>query len=353
MVPRSNGQARPGRTFTLVPFADVKLDTSCADIVQGLIPCGGLAIIWGPPKCGKSFWTFDMAMHVALGWEYRGRRVHQGTVVYLALEGGNGFKARIEAFRQRHGVPDAPFYLIADRVNLVADHQALLQSMRNALGLDDPVLIVIDTLNRSLAGSESKDEDMAAYIAAADAIRSFYNCAVAIVHHCGVDGNRPRGHTSLSGAADAQLAVSRDAADNILVDVEWLKDGREGDRIVSRLEPLDVGTNDDDDPIASCVIVPVDGVEKPQPQAKKVRQSEQEILARRALVDAINDHGIDHQAAPRGSKAVTRQQWANEFYSRGFEDKSQDTRNKAFNRAATKLHAKCEIGERDGYVWIA
>ena len=41
----------------------------------------GLAVVWGAPKCGKSFWTFDALMHVALGWEYRGRRVRQGTIV--------------------------------------------------------------------------------------------------------------------------------------------------------------------------------------------------------------------------------------------------------------------------------
>jgi hypothetical protein len=34
---------------------------------------------------------------------------------------------------------------------------------------------------------------------------------VVIVHHCGIEGTRPRGHSSLTGAADAQLAVKRDA----------------------------------------------------------------------------------------------------------------------------------------------
>jgi hypothetical protein len=80
-------------------------------------------------KCGKSFWTFHMVMHVALGWKYRGRRVQQGAVVYLALEGGKGFEARIEAFRQRH-LPEhhdqVPFFLIADALNLVKDHSELI-----------------------------------------------------------------------------------------------------------------------------------------------------------------------------------------------------------------------------------
>jgi hypothetical protein len=66
-----------------------------------LIPLPGLTVIWGPPKCGKSFWTFDLSMHVALKWDYRGRRVHGGPVVYCCFEGQTGMQARVEAFRQR------------------------------------------------------------------------------------------------------------------------------------------------------------------------------------------------------------------------------------------------------------
>ena len=69
---------------------------------------------------------------------------------------------------------------------------------------------------------------MTAYVNAADAIRTAFDCAVIIVHHCGIDGTRPRGHTSLTGTCDAQLATKRDAANNIVVTVEWMKDGPEG-----------------------------------------------------------------------------------------------------------------------------
>ena len=64
--------------LALVSFDQIQVGTSRAYLVKGLIPSNGLSIVWGPPKCGKSFWTFDLAMHVALGREYRGRRVQQG-----------------------------------------------------------------------------------------------------------------------------------------------------------------------------------------------------------------------------------------------------------------------------------
>ena len=98
------------RVFELVRFEAVLLSTSAAYLVKGLIPRAGLTVVWGPPKCGKSFWAFDLAMHVARGVPYRGRRVQQGAVVYLALEGGYGFRARVDAYRRTHGIKDAPFY---------------------------------------------------------------------------------------------------------------------------------------------------------------------------------------------------------------------------------------------------
>src|SRR6187455_2945204 len=51
----------------LVPFDKVTLGTERRYLVKGLIPYPGLSVVWGPPKSGKSFWTFDLVMHVALG----------------------------------------------------------------------------------------------------------------------------------------------------------------------------------------------------------------------------------------------------------------------------------------------
>ncbi len=62
--------------FKLVPFNEVQITTERNYLVKGLIPREGLTVLWGPPKCGKSFLAFDMVMCVALGREYRGRHVH-------------------------------------------------------------------------------------------------------------------------------------------------------------------------------------------------------------------------------------------------------------------------------------
>src|ERR1700730_9837190 len=85
---KANGTKRP---ITIIPFDEIRLNPNDRPyVVKGLIPREGITVVWGPPKSGKSFKVFDLCMHVALGWEYRGRRVQQGAVVYCSFEGQAG-----------------------------------------------------------------------------------------------------------------------------------------------------------------------------------------------------------------------------------------------------------------------
>jgi hypothetical protein len=144
-----------GRVIPIIPFEQIKLTTEPQYLVKGLIPRHGLIVVWGPPKCGKSFWTFDVVMHVALAWMYRGRRVQGGAVLYGAFEGAHGFRTRVEAFRQRsladHAEP-VPFFLEPLTLNLVAEHQQLIAAIKAALRETVPAAVVLDTLNRSIQG---------------------------------------------------------------------------------------------------------------------------------------------------------------------------------------------------------
>jgi hypothetical protein len=206
----------------------------------------------------------DAMLHVALGWPYRGRKVAQGTVVYCAFEGQNGYRNRATAFRQRR-LPDhsdpVPFYLLAAPISFAKDHASLISEIRAQLGPGTkPVAVVLDTLNRSLDGSENDDRDMSSYIKAADAVREAFGCLVVIVHHCGHETTRPRGHTSLGCAADIQIAVKCEGGVNITSTVEFMKDGPGGEVITSRLEVVEIGIKGNSDALTSCVVVEADAV---------------------------------------------------------------------------------------------
>jgi hypothetical protein len=78
---------------------------------------------------------------------------------------------------------------------------------------------------------------------------------VQIIHHCGLDGSRPRGHSSLTGAVAVQHAQKRRGGD-ITIEVEFMRDGPEGTKIESRLITMEIGKDVEGEPITSCVTVP-------------------------------------------------------------------------------------------------
>lgn len=79
---KNNAESGEQVAFPMVPFESIRLDTEDRDyLIKGLLPRSGLAVIWGPPKCYKSFWATDTALYIAAGREYLGRRVQQAPVV--------------------------------------------------------------------------------------------------------------------------------------------------------------------------------------------------------------------------------------------------------------------------------
>jgi hypothetical protein len=257
-----NGKATPGKSkFQLIPFDQLRPGNDPGYLVDDLIPLRGIVLIWGKRKCLKSFWTYDLCFHIAHCTEYRERAIHSGgPVVYCAFEGAHGYKKRAEALRRYHKIPVdivVPLYLVAARINMVKEHPLLIAAIREQLMGELPRVIVLDTLNKSLVGSESKDVDMAAYIVAAEALRGAFDCVVIIVHHCGYDETHPRGHTSLTGAVDAEFEVVREG---MLVTVKnvTMRDGAEEFEIRSAAQIIDVGTDIHGKDLTSLVIVPTD-----------------------------------------------------------------------------------------------
>jgi RecA-family ATPase len=232
------GNRQPRERFTLKQFDSIEISDASTYLVKDILPDIGLAVIYGPEKCGKSFWIFDLLMHVALGWEYRGHDVQQGSVIYCALEGGRGFAKRIVAWRERHLIEDhdpVPFWLLDVRIELARDHLALIAAIRAQA--KRPRAVIIDTLNRAINGSENNPEDMGGFIRAADAIREAFNCLVIVIHHCPLVGGRPRGHTSLSGADDVQISVEKNADNGIItVKIVHMKDDEAGLVLASKLK---------------------------------------------------------------------------------------------------------------------
>jgi hypothetical protein len=299
-------------------------------------------------------------MHIVLGWVYRGRYVEQGPAVYVACEGARGLEARTAAYRKHRVGEDADpdFFLLTTRLDLVADADDLIAAIRSEIGPTQPSAIVIDTLNRSIPGSESRDEDMSAYVKAADSIREAFLAAVIIIHHCGVNGGRPRGHTSLTGAADAQIAIEKHDSGRITATVEYMKDGAEGDVIASRLEVVEVGINRRGKPITSCVVEEDEAPPMTARPAKGPRLSDATKIALDTLRKATTEAGQNPPPSnhiPASARVVSLDTWRRFHYAGtcpGDDELSPEARKKAFQRSRDKLQAAKIIGVFNGFYWI-
>ncbi len=181
-----------------------------------------------------------------------------------------------------------PFYLQAMQLDLVAEAKDLVDSIQ-FYSQAPPALVVLDTLNRSLCGSENRDEDMSAYVKAVDIIRQAFDCAVLVVHHSGVEALDLVGHTSLTGAADAQLSIKRDD-NHLIVTVEAMKDGRQGDALASRLiDDLEVGIDSKGAPITSCVL---EGTELTPAQTERGNKLPKNHASMLGILDDAGSDGL-------------------------------------------------------------
>jgi hypothetical protein len=335
--------------FKLKRFDEIGLTTKPNYLIKGLLPRSGLAVIWGPPKCGKSFIAFDAAMHIALGREYRGRRIQQGTVVYCALEGGGGFDRRVHAWRKRklgdHHTEAIPFYLLDVALDLIADHNELVACIGAQVAR--PSVVFVDTLNRALVGDENSSADMGKLVRAAGAIYTAFNCLVVLIHHCGVAGNRPRGHSSLSGADDAQIAVNRDKDDVITVTIEHMKDSPSGAPFACKLEQVQLGEDDEGDPMTSLIVVATEAAETGS-KLTKVQKFAFDLLRKLIASQSVEPPADANLAGFHGCLADS---WRKEFYATYPADK-QATKKKALLRATLDLEqAKLIVLWRE-WIWV-
>lgn len=194
--------------------------------MKDLIPAKDMTVIYGRPKSGKSFVALDIGWHVATGTPYHGKEVVQGPVIYMPFEGHSAIPIRAYALNKEKGpAPDLHIPKRHPPKVTIKETRAVIKEIQ-AYGID-PVLIILDTLNRSLVGSENDDEAMGPYVDQMQKLVSEFNCAVLIVHHQGHQDGRPRGHSLLPAAIGCQIKVMKEGK-IIDAEVEFMKDGPEG-----------------------------------------------------------------------------------------------------------------------------
>lgn len=182
-------------------------------LVEGMLTMTSTAALYGMPSTGKTTLALSLATAIGTGTEFFGRSTIQGSVVYVASEGRGGFPGRIRAAKVEANAGGLiGIYVVNDTVGLDSQHDALIQSIQGQLAIP-PVLVVIDTLARSMLGlKENEQGDMGRVIRGADQIRDATGATVLLIHHTTKDGGAERGSGALRGALDTMMKVERSSS---------------------------------------------------------------------------------------------------------------------------------------------
>ena len=220
--------------------------------IKGVMPAKGIAAIFGPSTSGKSFLAIDMAVAIAEHATWFGYRVQSCPVVYVCLEGEAGFGQRVRAWEvaSRRSLPEGLHMVLQPfRITFSDDVEELAQVVPKG------AVVFVDTLNRAAPTSdENSSRDMGAILEGAKQLQSFTDGLVVLVHHTGKDVNQGmRGHSSLFAAMDATVALKRNG-DSRQWEVAKAKDGSDGKSHAFKLRVVELGEDDDGDPITSCVV---------------------------------------------------------------------------------------------------
>jgi hypothetical protein len=193
-------------------YSDTELETlpPLRFFVDGVFPEESLLCIYGPPGCGKSFLSLDLACSVASGINWLSRKVTAGPVLYVAAEGGRGYRKRVMAWKKAKLLEGTsiPVSFVLEPANLHG-HEDVEHILRAADSLQEPPsLIVFDTLHRSMTGGdENSAQDIGLVMDRAARIRRELPGSVLFIHHTRKDGDTERGSVSIRGSVDTHAEV--------------------------------------------------------------------------------------------------------------------------------------------------
>lgn len=225
-------------------------------LVKGVVPDESLGLIFGGSGTFKSFLALDLALHVAHGLPWLGRKTSEGPVLYLAAEGGAGLWKRIDAWHRARRMQWAgvPMFVIPVPVDLLSDADRVAAAARS-VGVT-PSLCIVDTLSQTFRGEENSATEVAAYLAEIGLqLRATWQAAVGVVHHSGhMATERPRGSSALRSNVDWMFGVFRDEKEMLCtLTCEKMKDGELFADAQFALAQHELGRDADGDPVTSLV----------------------------------------------------------------------------------------------------
>jgi hypothetical protein len=180
-------------------------------LIDGVLPKGSLAVLWGQSGSYKSFLALDWTLCLATGSWWNKKAVSAPVdVFYIIAEGVSGIPKRVKAWSKHnkiYGLDRATW--LGESVDILNDEQ--FGALCSIVAEMNPAFTVIDTLARSMPGAdENSAQDMGKLIDRADQLKRLSGGSVLLVHHSTKEGSVARGSGSLRAAVDVEIEMKRE-----------------------------------------------------------------------------------------------------------------------------------------------
>jgi hypothetical protein len=197
--------------FTLLSLSQILARPRLNYLVQDVLLERGTSVITADYGSFKSFNALDMALCVATGKDWHGRKVKRGPVVFIMPEGAYTTADRLKAWLIRYGYETPPenFFVIESSAQIAEPSECL--ALINELREVGPAFVILDTLAKCNVGrDENSAQDMGLFTHGMEKISQELNAQVTAIHHNNKNGTA-RGSVSLPSNVDTSIALKATA----------------------------------------------------------------------------------------------------------------------------------------------
>lgn len=253
-----DGDSPISDSLPIMSLADLGTLGNRDELVAGLIFADSLNAFCGPQKSFKTVLADRLICAIATGTEFLGHKVIlPGLCIDFALEGLHGkpnrYRAQlgVDAFNDQTNRLHKRLFLsaVVPDITSIAGQDQVLRAIENVVKRTGETLRAVkyDTVARAMSVArldESSTQDMGAWVAGLDRIRSRIPHAQLLIHHSGKNGLE-RGSSALPGAADLFAFVRKTGPTEAHFSVRDARDIEAPPAVLVGFEPVVVGKHPD------------------------------------------------------------------------------------------------------------
>ncbi len=178
-------------------------------LIEKILEVATVSLLYGESGTGKTFIALSIALAVAYGQGWLGRRVKQGRVLYFYQEGKIGLKKRVKAWLKYYNIDSLPSNIrfITVPTHLLHDREYILNCIEEHD--ESPVVVIIDTFSNCAPGvSQNNQEEVYPILAIGHEIAKAYKSHFMFIHHDNKGGDY-NGSKAFRNHVDTMLLVEK------------------------------------------------------------------------------------------------------------------------------------------------